>query len=141
MLTRTRWMPARRRLIDELARDEQMQRYGTPFLRRRIPPPITGHGWPDRALLGFLRERLLEEVPGATARRDRALGEERAHAARALRVLTQTAEHLRTAEVDPRTVRVLVLAYRAHPLFRPEWDPDLVAEGGRETDRRGSVYD
>lgn len=110
-----------------------MHRYGMPVLRLAdaptsaaqpdLPRPAT---WlPDPQLLAFLRARVLEEIPGARQRRA-AAGADPDAADRAVRVLAEPADLLRSPQnAESMIVRMLVLAYREHPEFRPEWQSYL----------------
>nr|WP_068427341.1 hypothetical protein [Piscicoccus intestinalis] len=88
-----------------------MHRYATPAVRQHPPAPTTHRTGLEPQLSDFLCARLLEELPAARQRRARS-GE-----------LHETlARLIRGQDLDDTTLRLLLLAYRSHPQFRPEWE-------------------
>ena len=99
-----------------------MHRYATPVVRQHPPAPTTHRTGLEPQLSDFLCARLLEELPAARQRRRAATGTA-AHAERALGELHETlARLIRGQDLDDTTLRLLLLAYRSHPQFRPEWE-------------------
>ena len=76
--------------------------------------------------LAFLHDRLNEEILAATYRRQTGTGPDPEVAERGLRLLDELVLDIKTGRgIDPVSLKLLTLAYRDHPDFRPSWESAL----------------